>query len=724
MDLEVKKRGTDVARHIQTVIERGDSNRAALGFLPRGAYFDAARQEKLLVAVIYQGGAEVYVGHLLFGGTFPHLRIFQVFVDEPFRRMGFASRLIDYLADDAEENGYLTVSARVADDLVQSNAFWERKGFDVSQATRGGPASTRIIHTRTRYLNTPTLFSRAGSSSDGAHDLRLTERTPSTSPIFSLDLNFLLDLSGKRARAPDAGRIIGAAMNNLIRLFVAQEFISELDRTHQPNVPDPILEFARSLPRFPDTPQCVADRLKLELANLIFPEGVKRGQLRLREQSDLMHLAAAIHNKAQGFVTSDQALLKRRALRAKYGIDTIGVSELAQLVCPDMTIPLADVAASAGGVEVQVSLMGDTNVPRAEEFLKEIGVLSTKIRDIVSAGAVSSPRRRYTASCEGKMVGFASWDSPQRIKEVDISIYADDNYQSARSAADYLLDVAVRDACLGGPAVLRLANLPAGASIVEVATARGFRRPQAGQFVRSDILKKIAIGQVIGQANFQAIRSEVKRLVQVQLPQALPDFKDNVTPVLATDPNGVEIVLTIEELESLLGPVLFVLTGRPCAMVPIRRNYADELIRCRPQRGLFPRKEASLFSERVYYSDPRTVSVLTPGTLLMFYESMPDGGLGAAIACARVVRSGLAIDREIPAETRRRGVLEADDALGSGTRNLTYFDNLFVLSKPVPLQRLKELDCWDSSNLVTSKPISTKQFQLITKEGLPNAKLY
>lgn len=77
-----------------------------------------------------------------------------------------------------------------------------------------------------------------------------------------------------------------------------------------------------------------------------------------------------------------------------------------------------------------------------------------------------------------------------------------------------------------------------------------------------------------------------------------------------------------------------------------------------------------------------------------------------------------------PTETRRRGVLEAGDTLTSGTRNLTFFDNLMVFSKPVRLQRLKEMGCWHSGNLVTSRSFSTEQFQLIVKEGLPNAKLY
>jgi hypothetical protein len=162
-------------------------------------------------------------------------------------------------------------------------------------------------------------------------------------------------------------------------------------------------------------------------------------------------------------------------------------------------------------------------------------------------------------------------------------------------------------------------------------------------------------------------------------------------------------------------------------MVPIRTNYANELLRVRAQLGLFPRKEASLFSERVYYSDPRTALVLTPGSLLVFYESSEDEGLRAAIACARVVRSALAVGREISTETRRRGVFDTDKLEHQGpqqTRNLTFFDNLMIFAKPVSLERLREIGCWEKSNLVTSRPISAEHFQLIVKEGVPNAKLY
>ena len=160
-------------------------------------------------------------GSPVFGGAFPHLRIFQVFVEEPYRRASVASQLIDALIQEGEDNRHITVSARVADDLVESNAFWEHKGFDVNRAIRGGPSSSRIINVRTRYLNTPTLFSSGRSTPRKARDLQLIERTPSTFPTFSLDLNVLLDIVEKRSNATDVGDVIGAAMRNLLRLFAA-----------------------------------------------------------------------------------------------------------------------------------------------------------------------------------------------------------------------------------------------------------------------------------------------------------------------------------------------------------------------------------------------------------------------------------------------------------------------------------------------------------------------
>jgi len=66
-----------------------DEERDALGFLPGGVYAEAARRGKLLVATI----GHTYAGHLLFGGTFPRARVFQIFVKKEYRKPQFYAKL-------------------------------------------------------------------------------------------------------------------------------------------------------------------------------------------------------------------------------------------------------------------------------------------------------------------------------------------------------------------------------------------------------------------------------------------------------------------------------------------------------------------------------------------------------------------------------------------------------------------------------------------------------
>jgi hypothetical protein len=134
--------------------------------------------------------------------------------------------------------------------------------------------------------------------------------------------------------------------------------------------------------------------------------------------------------------------------------------------------------------------------------------------------------------------------------------------------------------------------------------------------------------------------------------------------------------------------------------------------------------EAALFSERVYYSNQRTASVLQPGTLLLFYESSEPGKPGAVIACARVIRGALAFRPDISEETQRRGVLSPAqiDKLGRrGPKNLTYFDNMMRFKNPVQVKRLRQIGC--TGTFVTSKRVSAECFGRVVEEGEPCALL-
>ena len=180
---------------------------------------DAAARGNLLIALIPRATSQEYAGHLLFGGTFPHARIFQVFVRQQFRNRGVARELIEYLVKLLERYGYLSAAATVADDLV-ANGFWEKLGFLVARQKPGGVSRKRLLNVRIKQLNSPNLFQPQFPST--VSDLGLVERLGTHTAVYAIDLNVFWDVVKRRPRSEYAADVIGAAFNRLIQIVVAQ----------------------------------------------------------------------------------------------------------------------------------------------------------------------------------------------------------------------------------------------------------------------------------------------------------------------------------------------------------------------------------------------------------------------------------------------------------------------------------------------------------------------
>jgi len=103
----------EVKPYVDITRVNADREKHALGFLPPVAYEQAAKQGNLFVAT--ENG--IYAGHLLFGGTFPHAKIFQLYVNEAYRGRGVALLLLRKLESDLEKIGFLAIFASVAADL-------------------------------------------------------------------------------------------------------------------------------------------------------------------------------------------------------------------------------------------------------------------------------------------------------------------------------------------------------------------------------------------------------------------------------------------------------------------------------------------------------------------------------------------------------------------------------------------------------------------------------
>src|ERR1700687_5356995 len=209
LNVVVVSEPTAVAKWVAQVRLAADKQKEALGFLPEQVYTEAAEQGKLIVAISKRADSEIYAGHLLYGGVFPHARIFQVYVASEFRLNAIGRRLVEAVLKKMKTAQYLSVISQVADDL-EANRFWERLQFETIRAKPGGKTTGRTINIRVRELNTPRLF----TLEPAATDLSLLSRFSNLSPRYLIDLNVMYDVVKKRAKADEAGRLINASFEN------------------------------------------------------------------------------------------------------------------------------------------------------------------------------------------------------------------------------------------------------------------------------------------------------------------------------------------------------------------------------------------------------------------------------------------------------------------------------------------------------------------------------
>jgi GNAT superfamily N-acetyltransferase len=149
---------TQTTSWADNVADAADSNRRALGFIPKPRYRAACEVGRIFIAIRENATGHEYAGHIMFGGAGSELHIQQLFVSENFRRHGVARFLVDALVRWAESRNYLGMAIRVAADLRSSNQAWDRLGFDLIRTVKGRGAGKRLINLRHRELRSQSLL--------------------------------------------------------------------------------------------------------------------------------------------------------------------------------------------------------------------------------------------------------------------------------------------------------------------------------------------------------------------------------------------------------------------------------------------------------------------------------------------------------------------------------------------------------------------------------------
>lgn len=689
-----------------------DTDKEALGFLPASAYEQAVHKGELTVVLKDEAQGPKYAGHIWVSGTYPHARVVQLFVAQSFRGEKLSTRLLRAAIQSAEARGYLSIVANVAADLA-ANQVYEHHGFVVARTKPGGRARKRQINVRVRELSTPTLFNYRPPPAVAVGE---ASTSSGVQPLYLLDLNVFFDATRKRRGTPAAERIVAAALNSGVRLAVTTEFVKELRRTTI-GKDDPVLSFAKQLPAVAAPSQPEVESLAARLVPIVFADKARDGQLSPNDTSDLKHLAEAILVGAAGFVTSERAIVRAHAdLFEQYRLSVWSTEEFAIFVTPDFVELPAN-----GHAEHDLAFTEEALSSEAVTFLKAHGVTDSTIVAFQRRDAADK-RFRYIAAREAKaLIAFAAYRAATGPSDpAGLLLVADPRHPATPTALDFLVEHAVRASSLSRPSLIEMVHTDDRPVVRRTAIANGFLAATA----RDDsALRKLTVGTAVTPANWSTLRDRIQRGAGLTLPADCPAFEDDEQEI-AVALDGRAAAVSLANLESMTAPGLFLLTGRPVVIVPIRRAWSEDLVGG-TQLSLLPKPEAAFRSRRVYFASVANQHNLVRGRPIILYESGKQGGRGAAIAVARVASAEAVSKSHAPDALLRAAVVRGSalNDLVTGTTVLAvWFDNIMRFENPVSFQRMETFGMADKTRLVKSHMLKFETAVKIIEAGRPNAR--
>ena len=709
MTVHIIKNSSDVMNYVDQVRSIADTNRSALGFLPHSAYSEAAMKECLWIAVHQK--TQQLLGYLFFGGRYPHLKVFQVYVAPTYRSVGLARRLIDELREHGEKSNYLTITARVAAEL-KANRFWKNIGFYiVSQVP--GVGSTRTLNIYMLELDVPSLFTSSdisGSSSiQNFGQLVQRSRPLLQTPSYVIDLNVFFDVVHNRGTG-ESQRIVSSAFSNEIKLAVTSEFVRELERCSDQFEKDPVLEFARTLPTLPELSSDTLTPLVEGIQQLLCHGTPKTGRRAVNDKSDFIHLASCIHHRAYGFVTRDAAILRHATeFYKEYDIRILSPTDLYEF--DDAASAPTRVTVAIRQQEVSVSELNELERSEAERFLTGLGLEPHSVSSCLAPGTTHSRRLRLVVKSEKNIIAIGSWNHLRGIGQDNFAhLYVDEDHQNSDSAINHLLESLIN---LGNYGTLSQLNLIISSKQIktrEVAVSRGFHPVDNEGESISRYLSKLSFKGVVTTENWTSFRNEFLKTTDLKLPCEMARHNELINTGVFLKKNSSDRRLTIPlfDFETYLSPGTLICPDRTAVMIPIREEYANDLLAATARQiPLFPGKEATLRLERAYFSGSTRIHLLERGKIVVFYISSKRQ---EAVATARITFSSRLTKTQALLNLGRQGVLTEQDidkrANSKGEITAVTFDNVIVFQNYISYHDLKRIGCVGGANLVTAQELS------------------
>lgn len=706
--MKILKSYSETEAYINLVREYADLNKHSFGFLPASVYEEFALTERLWVLVSNEK-TDMH-GYLIFGGSYPTLRVIQLFVVEKHRKSGVAKRLINELIKHGETNNYSSIRAKVATELP-ANHFWEKNKFLITKQELGGTTTSKMrrkINHRSYTLDTPDLFKEAVEKN--SIPISYPDKPLFSLPVFTIDLNVLYDITRERKNSDKAKQILEYGLTGAYKLCLTPEFKVELERTQTDRRNDPIYEFAKAFPTLDKLSGEILTPLTKEIRKCVFPDRSMTNRTANNDASDLLHLAYCSYNKV-GFITSEKSILRQSTiLKEKYGIAVVSPAEI------DFGEPNNEslLVSSDNNVLVITKTYPDV-FSKIDSFLKNIGVDGSSIKSIRSRKQGVSRTSEYIASIGTEVIGFCSWNIPNSLNpQIDCYLYVDETNINAVRVIDHFIEKSVRDSCINTVTRIDLHIEQKQSLTKSTAKKKGYISTN-----NNNLLTKIALNGYLLKDNWEEFIYNYSVLTKRKFPSKIPKPKDLInTGIRVQEKDKIHSnCLSLFMFESIISPGIILYETRSCLLIPIKEQYANDLLGFRnPQQSLFPSKSNCLLLEKAYFRKTPKSSYFKKGGLIAFYVS-GNKSRQEIIGTARITYSNELSLEQIHLNISKQGVLSKGDLKQmlnkQGKLHVFTFDNFKEFPNKVSFKVAKSLELISGANLVTVERLPFAKLKLL-----------
>ena len=689
--------------YLDEIITNADSNRTSFGFICKSAYPESIEKGFLWVLAL----DKIYIGHLLFGGKYPNLKIFQIYIMSCYHKKGYGKFLVEEFIAYSRNLQVQTVSVKVAAELP-ANTFWSNCGF-LFFNQEVGRGNKRLVNKYLYEVDKNQLFENAGAEEIIPLFKMKNDKSPiSTVPIYAIDLNVLFDYLKQRENCVYVTNLISMAMSGHLRIVVTTEFIDELKRNTIGE--DPVLRFAEQFKRLPELDREQYKELHSEIYNLIFPE--KRDKTKVNDNSDVSHVVASVINEIDGFITSEKKILRQsEQIFKKYKLQILSPYEL---YSEDSEIDSHALDLDNQEINLEISQKPfNKNSDLFSELLSPRGLTEIEQSDYENL---------YSVNVGKKSMGIIGVQRvQQKICLINAILLLKDDAPNIYLIIDKCMDLIYEYAVKKEYCQFCIKVKKDSEVLIQTLHEQLFIKSNTRHEFFTEYIRLFVNKQIFRQ-DWAHLNSILEYSMKLKGPDHFPSYNEMINSrIVFLRTNMKKYGINLFDFETFFYPAILMCSKRPGVIIPIHKNFIEAFFpKHSSQDVLFPHHSASVSCEKVYYRAPKKSKHIEKGKLAFFYESGYKGGAKQIIGYGRITSAQIIDIDVLNNKFYRQGVLSEISIEGiaiNGKIQVITFSNFRIFKNPVDYAVLEKEKIVSGARLVTAQGVDFKSVNKIMKYG-------